>query len=90
MAPKLDPDVADEVPWSETITDYDLDHLVTYLRLLDADRDEADWRQAAAIVLARDVEHDSDRSRRCWESHLERARWMTTKGYHQLLAREVR
>ncbi len=34
---KLDPDVADDVPWSEDITPYDEEHLVTYLRLLDAD-----------------------------------------------------
>jgi hypothetical protein len=89
LAPKLDPDVADEVAWSETITDYDLDHLVTYLRLLDADRDGADWRQVAAIVLGRDTEQDLDASRRCWESHLERARWMTTHGYHQLVGRQA-
>lgn len=89
LAPKLAPDVADEVAWSETITDYDLDHLVTYLRLLDAERDGADWREAATIVLARDAQQDADRTRRCWESHLARARWMTTQGYRQLLARDA-
>ncbi len=38
---KLDPDVADDVPWSEDITPYDEEHLVTYLRLLDADAEGA-------------------------------------------------
>lgn len=33
---ELDPDVADDVPWSENITPYDEAHFITYLRLLDA------------------------------------------------------
>jgi hypothetical protein len=35
--PSLDPDVADEAPTAATLTGYDHGHLVTYLRLLDAD-----------------------------------------------------
>lgn len=84
MKPKLDPEVADEVPWSDTVTDYDLAHLVTYLRLLDAARDGADWRQAAQLVLGRAP--DAPASRRCWESHLRRAEWMTQQGYKDLVA----
>ena len=34
--PELDPDVADDVPWSDNITPYDDQHTITYLRLLDA------------------------------------------------------
>ena len=84
-APKLDPDVADEVPWSDDITPYDDEHLVTYMRLLDADADGADWQDVARIVLHRDPEQETERTRRCWEAHLARARWMTSKGYRKLL-----
>ena len=84
-APKLDPDVADEVPWSDDVTSYDDEHLVTYMRLLDADAEEADWREVARIVLHRDPENDAERTRRCWEAHLTRAQWMTRKGYRKLI-----
>ena len=33
---KMDPDIADEVPWSDHVTEYDEEHFITYLRLLDA------------------------------------------------------
>ena len=82
---KLDPDVADTVPWSEGITPYDEEHFVTYLRLLDADTDGAEWAEVARIVLHRDACSEPDRTRRCWEDHLARARWMTAKGYRKLL-----
>ena len=35
--PPNDPDVADTAPTDPTLTDYDRQHFVTYLRLLDAD-----------------------------------------------------
>jgi hypothetical protein len=60
-------------------------HLVTYLRLLDADADGADWREVAKMVLDLDVEKDPDRTKQIWESHLARAKWMTETGYRQLL-----
>lgn len=82
---KLDPDVADSVPWSENLTPYDEEHLVTYLRLLDAESEGADWREVARIVLHRDPEAEVERARRCWEIHLARARWMTSQGYRRLL-----
>lgn len=83
---ELDPDVADEVPWSESaITPYDTEHFVTYLRLLDAAAEGAAWQEVAAIVLHRDAQADPERTRRCWEAHLARARWMTKRGYRVLL-----
>ena len=82
---KLDPDVSDEVPWSEDITPYDEDHFITYLRLLDADAASADWHEVVRIVLHRDPDSEPARTRRCWEAHLARARWMTTSGYRALL-----
>jgi len=89
---ELDPDVADDVPWSNKITFYDKQHFVTYIRLLDAEADGADWQEVARIVLHRDPMAELDRSRRCWEEHLKRAKWMTEHGYRQLLtaARDAR
>lgn len=79
------PQVADTAPEEPFLTGYDEQHLVTYLRLLDADADGADWREAARIVLSLDVEKDPDRTKQVWESHLARAKWMTESGYRHLL-----
>jgi len=38
--------------------------LVTYLRLLDADAEGADWREVTRVVLHLDPEQESDRARR--------------------------
>jgi len=83
--PPLDPDVADEVPAADALTAYDYEHLVTYLRLLDAEADEADWTEVARIVLHIDPANEPARARHAWESHLARARWMTEEGYKLLL-----
>ncbi|WP_432475212.1 DNA -binding domain-containing protein [Brucella anthropi] len=87
--PLLDPDVEDEAPRGADITTYDEQHYVTYLRLLDACRDGADWQEVARIVLHRDPDRDEAGTRRCWESHLERARWLSNKGYRRILEQEI-
>jgi hypothetical protein len=84
---EFDPDVDDEAPNGfDLITPYDEAHFVTYLRLLDAEVDGADWTEVAQIVLHRDPAADGTRTRHCWESHLDRAHWMTKRGYRHLLA----
>ena len=80
--PPLDPDVADVAPFDAVLTAYDEQHIITYLRLLDAD---ADWREVARIVLHLDPKHEPDRARRAFDSHLSRAKWMTENGYRHLL-----
>jgi hypothetical protein len=79
------PQVADTAPDEPFLTGYDMAHLVTYLRLLDADAEGADWREVASIVLSLDLAKEPERARRVWASHLARARWMTKQGYHYLL-----
>jgi T6SS, Transcription factor, DNA binding domain len=83
--PPLDPPVADTAPDAETLTSYDEEHLVTYLRLLDAEADGADWTEATRLVLHIDAAREPARARRAWESHLARAKWMTEHGYQHLL-----
>lgn len=69
-------DVADTAPTDSVLTPYDYEHLITYLRLLDADADGADCREVARIVLHRDPEREFIGARRSFESHLSRAKWM--------------
>ncbi len=42
---------------------------MTYLRLLDADAEGADWREVARTVLNLDFQKDSDRTKQVWEGH---------------------
>jgi type VI secretion system activator RovC-like protein len=83
--PPLDPDVADEAPTASVLTGYDEEHLVTYLRLLDAEANGADWKEVARIMLHLDPAQEPDRARRAWISHLARARLMTEYGHRHLL-----
>jgi hypothetical protein len=79
--PPLDPDVADTAPSDAMLTAYDEEHIVTYLRMLDADAEGADWRDVARIVLHLDPDREPDRARKAFESHLSRAKWMSGYGY---------
>jgi hypothetical protein len=81
-------DFQDRPPNSDRLTAYDESHLITYIRLLDADAEGADWREAVEIIFGLDPARDPERARIVHESHLARARWMTTAGYRQLLRRD--
>jgi hypothetical protein len=85
VKPERNPEVEDAAPTADMITPYDEQHYITYLRLLDAKADGADWTEVARIVLLRDPIAEPDRTRRCWESHLARAQWMTKVGYLRIL-----
>jgi hypothetical protein len=85
QTPPLDPDIADIAPSGNVLTFYDNEHVVTYLRLLDAHAEGADWREVARVVLHLDPEHECDRVRKTFDSNLSRAKWMTEHGYRQLL-----
>ncbi|MCP3477640.1 DUF2285 domain-containing protein [Bradyrhizobium sp. CCGUVB1N3] len=87
--PAIDPDVADTAPNDCMLTPYDWAHLVTYLRLLDADAEGVDWRRVSQIVLHIDPVREPGRARQAYESHLARAVWMTEHGYRHLLHGDV-
>jgi hypothetical protein len=70
--PPLDPDVSDTAPFDPVLTVYDEEHLITYLRLLDADAEGADWREVARIVLHIDPQHEPGRDWRAFDSHYHR------------------
>jgi Uncharacterized conserved protein (DUF2285) len=85
--PPLNSKVADLAPDEPALTTYDEQHAVTYARLLDAEADNADWREVARIVLHIDPNIEPDRARRAFDSHLARAKWAARHGYRQLLRR---
>lgn len=74
-----------EPPSSQQLTPYDAAHATVYLRLLDAAREGADWREVVRVLFDRDPDADPETCRRMHDSHLARARWMTEQGYKQLL-----
>jgi type VI secretion system activator RovC-like protein len=83
--PPLNPGVADTAPADMVLTRYDEEHIITYLRLLDADADGADWREVTQMVLHIDPEREPARARQAFDTHLARAKWMTEYGYRHLL-----
>ena len=84
-SPPLDPPVADAAPTDGILTGYDEQHLVTYLRLLDAAKDGADWREVAKLVLHIDPAREpGPRAARVGYPFGARP-WMTENGYSHLL-----
>ena len=84
--PQLTPYISDVVPNDTMLTAYDRQHLVTYMRLLDADKAGANWREVAKLVLGIDPGKEPQRAHRAYQSHLDRAKWMSEHGYRDLLA----
>lgn len=79
------PAFEDRPPVSERVNAYDERHLVTYIRLLDADAEGADWREVVSVIFGLDPDREPDRAKIVHDSHLARARWMTEAGYRYLL-----
>ena len=79
------PAVASTPPSSDTLTSYDRAHQATFLKLLDAEAMDVDWRITARDVLSLDPDADVEAAQRVYEAHITRARWMTRVGYRLLL-----
>ena len=86
--PRIEAPVLDQAPTTDKLTDYDRLHLITYIRLLDADADRLPWEEASRSILHIDPETEPERARRAHRSHLARAQWMTRVGYRHILTDE--
>lgn len=80
--------LANEVPWSEHVTDYDRAHFITYLRLLDGVILGADEDELCRAIL--ELDPASAHAKLTLKSHLSRARWMAATGYRDLLPESQR
>jgi hypothetical protein len=76
----------DMPPQGAVVTDYDRRHMAQYMRLLDAAGEGASWQEAAQIILGLDTQKEPERARLVHDTHLERARWLSSEGYRQLAA----
>ncbi|NTG28750.1 DUF2285 domain-containing protein [Agrobacterium rhizogenes] len=72
-------------PLTERVNAYDERHLATYVRLLMAEEEGADWREVVLVLFGLDPTREPDRAKTVHASHLARARWMTETGYRHLL-----
>ncbi|MGD9846692.1 DNA -binding domain-containing protein [Pseudorhodoplanes sp.] len=79
------PAFQDQPPQLDRVSAYDEKHLASYIRLLDAEAEGADWREAVAFIFGIDADKEPDRAKLVYDSHLARAHWMTEKGYRHLL-----
>ncbi|MER9732963.1 DUF2285 domain-containing protein [Mesorhizobium sp. M0217] len=86
LQPKSNTPIADEVPWSDSLSAYDRAHFTTYMRLLDASADDASEEEMAHLILGIDLAREPERARKALRSHLDRANWMVTTGYKELFA----
>lgn len=60
------------------VVEYDQSHLALYAALLAADDGGQDWREVAVNLMGIDARHPS--AKVCWQSHLDRARWIVGDG----------
>lgn len=72
-------------PLTERVNAYDERHLATYVRLLMAEEEGADWREVVLVLFGLDPAREPDRAKTVHASHLARAHWMTETGYRHLL-----
>ncbi|WP_449045766.1 DNA -binding domain-containing protein [Paracoccus versutus] len=75
----------DQPPAGDEPTSYDREQLTLYLRLLDADRDGAGWQEAFEIIFGIDPSEHPERAEKVFTSHLDRAKWLASSGYLELL-----
>ncbi len=80
------PAIADDVPGSERLTEYDDRHVETYARLLEAANEGLPKDEIARRILGIDPDAEPARARKAVKSHMARARWMGKVGYLLLAA----
>lgn len=79
------PAFQDRPPLTERVNAYDERHLATYVRLLMAEEEGADWREVVLVLFGLDPAREPDRAKIVHDSHLARAHWMSETGYRHLL-----
>ena len=63
----------DVAPSCSEVTEYDREHTMLYICLLDRKERGRDWQETVRAFFGIDAEQDPDRARRVYDSHFARA-----------------
>jgi len=66
-------DFDDVAPTGTEITDYDREHKMLYVCLLDRKKRGRDWRETVRAFFGIDFDSEPERARRVYDSHFARA-----------------
>ncbi|NKX66377.1 hypothetical protein HEP89_19810 [Labrenzia sp. 5N] len=77
-------EIQEDVPWSESITQYDLEHFSLFMNLLSVSSDGANELEIAQSIFELDLDGDPEIARKMVRSHLDRANWILLEGYKEL------
>lgn len=77
--------LAERAPAAKSLTPYDEAHLVTYLRLLDANASGEPADAMTQIVLDANPALTESQAHHAVSSHLKRAKWISAEGYRDFL-----
>jgi hypothetical protein len=79
----------DIAPSGDEVVNYDREHAVLYLWLLDRQRCSLDWRITVRALFGIDPENEPSRARSIYDSHLARAIWLAKTSYFEHLLRHT-
>lgn len=83
-------EIVDEVPWSKEFTLYDEAQFALYMRVLTAVREFTPEDQICSSILGVDAAKEPERAKKCFDSHLKRALWLTNEGIHLIFPDKCR
>jgi hypothetical protein len=84
MLPIAKIEIVDEVPWENALTPYDEAQFALYMYLLNAVRAFTPEDEICDRLLGIDAAKEPERARKCLDSHVKRAIWLTNDGLHLL------
>jgi hypothetical protein len=66
----------DVAPSATEVTNYDREHILLYVCLLDRKQRGRDWRETVRAFFGIDFDHEPERARSVYDSHFARATWL--------------
>jgi hypothetical protein len=78
-------ELLETAPTADALTAYDEAHMAVYLSLLHASADGASAAEMCRDILGIDAATEPERAKTMLQSHLDRARWLSSGGRQRIL-----
>ena len=82
---KVVPPFEDVAPSGDEFTQYDRDHTMLYICLLDRRERGRDWRETTRAFFGIDVDREPGRAQRVYDSHFARATFLLKVPYFAMM-----